>query len=151
VQRKRPGTLPKTSARRSRAGAIISVTSASTRSPHRYDRQLRRQAPKRRKILGRKLEAVSERTANLDMIRFATCSKSAIDDGYMRELPQIKMLDEAPPPKRDLVTPAEFDRLIYEARETHAKKMANSWRIICAFSRSAARAKKKLCASNGRT
>ena len=62
----------------------------------------------------------------------------------------MKMLDEAPPPKRDLVTPAEFDRLIMQ-RETLAKKMGNSWLIICAFSPLAARAKRKLCALNGRT
>jgi len=31
--------------------------------------------------------------------------KAAMDDGDLRELPRMKMLDEAPPPKRDLVTP----------------------------------------------
>src|SRR5580704_11611540 len=65
---------------------------------------------------GRKLAAVSERTANLDVIRLRNVLKSAIDDGYIRELPRIKMLDEAPPPKRDLVTPAEFERLIKAAQ-----------------------------------
>ena len=65
---------------------------------------------------GRNLPAVSERTANLDIIRLRNVLKSAMDDGYIRELPRIKMLDEAPPPKRDLVTPAEFDRLIEAAR-----------------------------------
>lgn len=70
---------------------------------------------------GRKLPAVSERTANLDIIRLRNVLKSAIDDGYIRELPRIKMLDEAPPPKRDLVTPAEFDRLIDAARNACEK------------------------------
>src|SRR5262249_54070516 len=60
------------------------------------------------KFCGRKFAAVSERTANLDIIRLRNVLKSAIDDGYIRELPRIKMLDEAPPRKRDLVTPAEF-------------------------------------------
>lgn len=73
------------------------------------------------KFCGRKLAAVSERTANLDMIRLRNVLKSAIDDGYIRELPRIKMLDEAPPPKRDLVTPAEFDRLIEAARNACEK------------------------------
>ena len=70
---------------------------------------------------GRKLAAVSERTANLDIIRLRNVLKSAIDDGYLRELPRIKMLDEAPPPKRDLVTPAEFDRLLEAARNVCEK------------------------------
>jgi integrase len=70
---------------------------------------------------GRKLAAVSERTANLDIIRLRNVLKSAIDDGYIRELPRIKMLDEAPPPKRDLLTPAEFDRLIDAAQNVCVK------------------------------
>src|SRR5262249_11146725 len=73
------------------------------------------------KFCGRKLAAVSERTANLDIIRLRNVLKSAIDDGYIRELPRIKMLDEAPAPKRDLVTPAEFNRLIQAARTTCEK------------------------------
>jgi integrase len=59
--------------------------------------------------------------------------KSAIDDGYIRELPKIKMLDEPPPPKRDLVTPTEFDRLIEAARNACAKngkQLANYLRFL---------------------
>jgi integrase len=73
------------------------------------------------KFCGRKLAAVSERTANLDIIRLRNVLKSAIDDGHVHELPRIQMLDEAPPPKRDLVTPAEFDRLIDAARNACEK------------------------------
>jgi integrase len=73
------------------------------------------------KFHGRKLAAVSERTANLDIMRLRNVLKCAMDDGHIRELPRIKMLDEAPPPKRDLVTPAEFDRLI-EAAQTACGK-----------------------------
>ena len=65
---------------------------------------------------GRKLEAASERTANLDLMRLRNVLKAAIDDGFLRELPRMKLLDEPPPPKRKLVTPAEFDRLIEAAR-----------------------------------
>jgi len=54
---------------------------------------------------GRKLQPVSERTANLDLIMLRNVLKAAMDDGDLRELPRMKMLDEAPPPKRDLVTP----------------------------------------------
>jgi len=73
------------------------------------------------KFRGRKLAAVSERTANLDIIRLRNVLKTAIEDGYIRELPRIKMLDEVPPPKRDLVTPTEFDRLIDAARNACEK------------------------------
>lgn len=68
------------------------------------------------KFHGRNLAAVSERTANLDIMRLRNVLKCAMDDGHVRELPRIKMLDETPPPKRELVTPAEFDRLIEAAR-----------------------------------
>jgi integrase len=85
---------------------------------------------------GRKLAAVSERTANLDVIRLRNVLKSAIDDGYIRELPRIKMLDEAPPPKRDLVTPAEFERLIKAAQsdcEKNGEQLVDYLRFL-AFS-----------------
>jgi integrase len=88
------------------------------------------------KFCGRKLAAVSERTANLDIIRLRNVLKSAVDDGYMRELPKIKMLDEAPPRKRDLVTPAEFDRLFDAARnecEKNGQQLADYLRFL-AFS-----------------
>src|SRR5947207_5311431 len=88
------------------------------------------------KFNGRKLAPVSERTANLDIIRLRNVLKSAIDDGYIRELPRIKMLDEAPPPKRDLVTPAEFDRLIEAAPnacEKNGEQLADYLRFL-AFS-----------------
>jgi integrase len=73
------------------------------------------------KFNGHKLPAVAERTANLDVIRLRNVLKSAIDDGYIRELPKIKMLDEPPPPTRDLVRPAEFDGLIDAARNACEK------------------------------
>jgi integrase len=88
------------------------------------------------KFCGRKLQAVSERTANLDIIRLRNVLKSAMDDGYIRELPRIKMLDEAPPPKRNLVTPAEFDRLIKAAQdacEKNGEQLADYLRFL-AFS-----------------
>jgi len=88
------------------------------------------------KFCGHKLAAVSERTANLDIIRLRNVLKSAIDDGHVRELPRIKMLNEAPPPKRDLVTPAEFDRLIDAARndcEKNGEQLADYLRFL-AFS-----------------
>jgi len=72
---------------------------------------------------GRQLSAVSERTANLDLVVLRNVLKMAIDDGHLRELPKIKMLDEAPAPKRRLVTPDEFTRLLSAAR-TACKKNA---------------------------
>lgn len=60
----------------------------------------------------------------------------AMDDGHIRELPRIKMLDEAPPPKRSLVTPTEFDRLSEAARnacEKNGEQLADYLRFL-AFS-----------------
>src|SRR5438132_5798759 len=70
---------------------------------------------------GRKLDAVSERTVNIDLMALRNVLKAAIDDGHLRELPRIKMLDEVPPPKRKLMTPAEFNSLIKAARRACAK------------------------------
>jgi len=70
---------------------------------------------------GRKLEPVSERTANLDLMALRNVLKAAIDDGYLRDLPKMKMLEEPPIRKRQLLMPAEFDRLIAAARR-HCKK-----------------------------
>lgn len=70
---------------------------------------------------GRKLTAVSERTANLDLMALRNVLKAAIDDGHLRELPRIKMLEERPAPKRQLITPSEFINLIKAARRACAK------------------------------
>ena len=70
---------------------------------------------------GRKLESVSQRTANLDLMTLRNVLKAAVDDGYLRDLPKMKMLEEPPTPKRQLLMPAEFDRLIAAAR-SHCKK-----------------------------
>ena len=65
---------------------------------------------------GRKLSGVSERTANLDLMMFRNVLKAAMDAGYLRELPKMKSLEEGPVPKRQLITPTEFQRLIEKAR-----------------------------------
>jgi integrase len=85
---------------------------------------------------GRKLDCVSERTANLDLFVLRNVLKTAMDDGHLRELPRIKTLDEPPPPKRDLVTPTQFDRLITAARnacEKNGEQLADYLRFL-AFS-----------------
>jgi integrase len=68
----------------------------------------------------RKLEPVLERTANLDVIALRNVLNAAIDDGYLRDLPRIKLLKETPAKKRQLLTPAEFERLITAAK-AHCK------------------------------
>jgi integrase len=70
---------------------------------------------------GRKLAAVSQRTANLDLMTLRNVLRAAIDDGHLRELPRIKMLDERPAPKRQLITPTAFNNLIKAARRACAK------------------------------
>jgi integrase len=85
---------------------------------------------------GRKLQSVSERTANLDLMMLRNVLKAAMDDGHLRELPRMKMLDEAPPPKRDLIAPAHFDSLIEAARsgcKKNGEELADYLRFL-AFS-----------------
>jgi integrase len=68
----------------------------------------------------RRLDAVSERTANLDVIVLRNVLNAAIDDGYLRDLPRIKLLKEPPTPKRRLLAPTEFQSLVKAAR-SHCK------------------------------
>jgi integrase len=65
---------------------------------------------------GRKLAPVSERTVNLDILMLRNILKMAVDDGHLVDLPRIKPLEEGPVPKRQLVTPDEFERLLICAR-----------------------------------
>jgi integrase len=132
VQRKRPGTVAgerETLARWCHHLGHVRIDQIATPLIVSYiDKRL-----KGGTFCGRKLAAVSERTANLDVIRLRNVLKSAIDDGYIRELPRIKMLDEAPPPKRDLVTPAEFERLIKAAQsncEKNGEQLADYLRFL---------------------
>jgi integrase len=135
VQRKRPGTVAgerEALARWCEHLGHIRIDQVSTPPIASYiDKRL-----KGGEFCGRNLPPVSERTANLDIIRLRNVLKAAIDDGYLRELPRIKMLDEAPPPKRDLVTPAEFERLIKAAQsdcEKNGEQLADYLRFL-AFS-----------------
>lgn len=70
---------------------------------------------------GRMRERISERTANLDVLMLRNVLNAAINDGLLRDLPRVKMLDEPPPPKRRLLMPEEFDRLVQTARTACTK------------------------------
>jgi integrase len=60
----------------------------------------------------RTLAAASERTVNLDLMVLRNVLKAAIDDGFLRDLPRLKLLEQPPSPKRQLLLPAEFDKLL---------------------------------------
>jgi integrase len=135
VQRKRPGTLAnerQASARWCDHLGHVRIDQIATPIIAAYiDKRLKGGI-----FCSRKLEAVSERTANLDLVVLRNVLNAAMDDGHLRELPRIKMLDEAPPPKRDLITPAEFDRLITAAEnacEKNGEQLADYLRFL-AFS-----------------
>jgi integrase len=93
---------------------------------------------------GRKLGPVSERTANLDLIALRNVLKSAIDDGYLRDLPKTKLLEKRPSPKRPLLMPAEFDRLIASARGHCQKNGQQLADYLCFLAFSGAREKEAL-------
>ena len=85
---------------------------------------------------GRTLKSVSQRTANLDLMTLRNVLKAAVDDGYLRDLPKMKMLQAPPSPKRQLLMPAEFDRLIVAARsdcQKNGEQLADYLRFL-AFS-----------------
>jgi integrase len=117
VQRKRPGTLQNEQqaiARlRSHLGHVRIDKIATPMVASFVERRLKGG------LFGkRKLQGVSERTANLDVIVLRNVLNAAIDDGLLRDLPRIKLLKEAPAAKRRLLTPEEFDFLI-KAAKTH--------------------------------
>src|SRR6266545_2739745 len=120
VQRKRPGTVQnerQATARWRDFLGHVRIDRIATPAISAYiDKRLKGGV-----FCGRKLEAVSERTVNIDLMVLRNVLKMAIDDGHLRELPRIKMLDEAPSPKRQLITPAEFNNLIKAARRACKK------------------------------
>jgi integrase len=67
------------------------------------------------------LEPVRERTANLDLLVLRNVLNAAVDDGHLRDLPKIKMLDQPPPPKRRPLQPEELDKLLKAVRSVCAK------------------------------
>jgi len=119
VQRKRPGTLQNEQqaiARwRSHLGHVRIDKIATPMVASFVDKRLKGG------FFGeRRLEAVSERTANLDVIVLRNVLNAAIDDGLLRDLPRIKLLKEPPTPKRRLLTPEDFNALI-KGGKTHCK------------------------------
>ena len=132
VQRKRPGTVAnerQSIARwRDHLGHVRIDRIATPTIAAYVDKRLKGGI-----FCGRKLEPVSERTANLDLFVLRNVLKTAMDDGHLRELPRIKLLDEAPPPKRELVTPVDFERLITSARdacEKNGEQLADYLRFL---------------------
>jgi integrase len=65
---------------------------------------------------GRLFKPAAERTVNLDLIALRNVMSLAVDeDGHLRALPTIKSLEAAPTPKRQLLTPTEFNTLLSAA------------------------------------
>lgn len=65
---------------------------------------------------GRRFKPAAERTVNLDLIALRNVLSLAVEeDGHLRALPTIKSLEAAPSPKRQLLTPAEFEKLLSAA------------------------------------
>jgi integrase len=135
VQRKRPGTVENERQAigrwRSHIGHLRIDKIATPMIAAFLDKRLKGGA-----FGARKLESVSERTANLDLMALRNVLKAAIDDGYLRDLPRIKMLEQAPTPKRQLLLPTEFDRLIAAARnkcQKNGEQLADYLRFL-AFS-----------------
>lgn len=60
----------------------------------------------------RAFEPAAPRTVRLDLIALRNVLKSAVDAGHMRDLPRFPAVKVPPPPRRSLITPEEFDRLL---------------------------------------
>src|ERR1700730_130471 len=60
----------------------------------------------------KKFAAASPRTAALDLIALRNVLKAAVDTGHLRDLPRFPKIKAPPPPRRPLLSPIEFDRLL---------------------------------------
>ena len=64
------------------------------------------------KSQGKQYKPASVRTLLLDLIALRNALKEAVDTGLIPALPRFPKYKPAPPPVRDLITPAEFERLL---------------------------------------
>lgn len=69
---------------------------------------------------------------------------AAIDDGYLRDLPRIKLIKQPPSPKRQLVRPEEFERLLKTARSKCEKNGEQLADYLCFLAFSGARGQEAL-------
>lgn len=120
VLRKRPGTLENERQALTRwqahLGALRIDRVTTPQIAHFLDKRLAGAL-----LGGKALKPVKERTANLDLLMLRNVLKMAVQDGHLREMPKMPRLEEAPTPKRSLLTPADFERLLVAAPVACAK------------------------------
>jgi integrase len=63
-------------------------------------------------IAKKNLAPASPRTVSLDLIALRNVLKAAIDTGYLRDLPRFPKIKVPPPPRRTLITPEQFQKLL---------------------------------------
>ncbi len=64
------------------------------------------------RLRGKYYEPAAPRTVALDLIALRNVLKAAIDSDHIRELPLFSHVKVPPPPRRALLTPEQFDRLL---------------------------------------
>ena len=69
-------------------------------------------------LRSKRYDPASPRTVAIDMIALRNVLNAAIDADYIRELPRFPRLSVPPPPRRPLLAPAEFTRLLKSCSDT---------------------------------
>jgi integrase len=64
------------------------------------------------RLRGKHYDPAAPRTVALDLIALRNVLNAAIDSDHMRELPRFPRLKVPPPPRRPLLTPEEFEKLL---------------------------------------
>jgi integrase len=64
------------------------------------------------RLRGKQYEPAAPRTVALDLIALRNVLNAAIDSDYIRELPRFPRIKVPPPPRRPLLTPEEFEKLL---------------------------------------
>jgi integrase len=69
---------------------------------------------------GRKFGVAAPRTVKLDLVVLRNVLKTAAEAGHVRDIPRFPKIAVPPPPRRPLLSPAEFERLLAACLATKA-------------------------------
>ena len=88
-------------------------------------------------LRGKRYDAAAPRTVVLDLIALRNVLNAAIDLDHLRELPRFPRIKVPPPPRRPLLTPEEFQKLLSScfAKKSNGDPITKNGQQLCDFLR----------------